>query len=225
MPEVPAPASEEADRPRHLTAHGEDRRADIVSQAEQLFAEKGYANTRMTDIAGAAGVTKGLLYWYFENKQALIAEILNETRRRLRVAQQEAIEGIEHPLARIYLATAASTLFILENYRLYLIGTDSPERTLASGRRESAQAHAQDTARAISQAQEQGLVRDDASPLALAFANAGVVNNLAAAAFYRGLREPAADVARTAADYVVRACAADPDVAEKIIAEHAETIG
>lgn len=210
MPAVSARATNgHDDRPRRLTTQGEDRRADIVRNAEQLFAEHGYERTRMTDIAAAAGVTKGLLYWYFESKQALIAEILASTRHRLRVHQQQAVGDLDDPLARLYVGTAASVRFILDNYRLYLLSGDGPNRTLSAILGESSQVHASDTARTITDGQERGAIPRFASPRALAFANAGVVNSLCAAAFHGGLREDPEVVARTAARYVLRALAAD----------------
>lgn len=199
---------------------GEDRRADIVAHAERLFAQQGYARTRMSDIADAAGVTKGLLYWYFESKEALIAVILDATRTGLRHAQRDAVEGIEDPLVRLYLGTIASVRFIIDHYRLYVIDTKSPDRSLTAALGESSQLHANDAARNLAEGQEQGLIRTDASPIVLAYANAGVVNNLCGAAHFGGVHEDPDVLARTVAGYVVRACAVDPDLAAAIEAEH-----
>lgn len=49
----------------------EERPAEIIEAALQLFVERGYAATRLEDIARAAGISKGSLYRYFENKEAL----------------------------------------------------------------------------------------------------------------------------------------------------------
>src|SRR5688500_6279082 len=107
---TPAPRTE-----RQLTRHGEDRKAEIVREAERLFLDRGFSQTRMSDIADAAGVTKGLLYWYFENKQALLGEIIRDMRARLRTAQADAVAAGEDPLDRLYLGTLASTKFVMEN--------------------------------------------------------------------------------------------------------------
>ena len=48
------------------------RREQILGAALGLFFENGYANTTMSDIAVAAGISKGLIYHYFKNK----AEVL-----------------------------------------------------------------------------------------------------------------------------------------------------
>lgn len=43
----------------------------ILDAAEIVFYEKGVAAARLEDIARAAGVTRGALYWHFENKPAI----------------------------------------------------------------------------------------------------------------------------------------------------------
>lgn len=52
------------------------RRRVIEEVAGELFAEHGYAGTRLEDIAGAAGVTKQLLYRHFRSKEALYLALL-----------------------------------------------------------------------------------------------------------------------------------------------------
>ena len=52
------------------------RRAEITETALQLFAKNGYHNTSISKIAKAAGVSKGLMYNYFESKEALLDTIL-----------------------------------------------------------------------------------------------------------------------------------------------------
>lgn len=50
----------------------------IKQNALELFGRKGYFNTSISDIAKAAGVSKGLMYNYFESKDALLAAIIQE---------------------------------------------------------------------------------------------------------------------------------------------------
>ena len=49
----------------------------ILDSAFKLFAEKGFQSTSMNDIAMFAGVSKGLAYNYFESKQKIVEEIMN----------------------------------------------------------------------------------------------------------------------------------------------------
>ena len=57
----------------------EARPAEIVSAALQVFVERGYAATRLQDVARRAGVTKGTVYLYFESKEALFKAVVRET--------------------------------------------------------------------------------------------------------------------------------------------------
>ena len=54
----------------------ESRPAEILAAAIQEFVDKGYAATRLEDVARRAGVTKGTMYLYFENKEALFKEMV-----------------------------------------------------------------------------------------------------------------------------------------------------
>lgn len=54
----------------------EDRPAEITQAALAAFAEKGYAGTRVDDVAKRAGVSKGLLYLYFKTKEDLFKAVI-----------------------------------------------------------------------------------------------------------------------------------------------------
>jgi AcrR family transcriptional regulator len=48
-----------------------DRPGEILDSALSVFIAKGFAGTRLDDVAAAAGISKGLLYRYFDNKAEL----------------------------------------------------------------------------------------------------------------------------------------------------------
>lgn len=54
----------------------EDRPQEITEAAFDAFAEKGYAATRVDDVAKRAGVSKGLLYLYFKTKEELFKAVV-----------------------------------------------------------------------------------------------------------------------------------------------------
>jgi AcrR family transcriptional regulator len=57
-----------------------DARPDeIIAAALEVFADRGFAATKLEDVARRAGVTKGTIYLYFENKEALFKAIVRET--------------------------------------------------------------------------------------------------------------------------------------------------
>src|ERR1700759_3068260 len=61
------------------TRRKQARPAEILDAALKVFAEKGYAGTRMDDIARRAGVTKGTIYLYFESKEAVFKSLVRDT--------------------------------------------------------------------------------------------------------------------------------------------------
>lgn len=56
----------------------EKRPGEILKAALDCFAESGFAGTRLDDIAARAGVTKGTLYLYFENKEDIFKSVVRE---------------------------------------------------------------------------------------------------------------------------------------------------
>ena len=56
----------------------EARPAELIDAALDLFVERGYAATKMEDIAKRAGVTKGTAYLYFCNKEELFKAVIRE---------------------------------------------------------------------------------------------------------------------------------------------------
>jgi AcrR family transcriptional regulator len=55
-----------------------DRPAELLAAALELFVEKGYAGTRLDDVAARAQVSKGTLYLYFANKEDLFKAVVRE---------------------------------------------------------------------------------------------------------------------------------------------------
>lgn len=53
------------------------RREELLRIAAQLFAERGFRNTTVRDIADAAGILSGSLYHHFDSKEAMVDEILS----------------------------------------------------------------------------------------------------------------------------------------------------
>ena len=60
------------------TRRKEARPEEITAAALELFIERGYAATRLEDVAARAGVSKGTLYLYFANKEELFKAVVRE---------------------------------------------------------------------------------------------------------------------------------------------------
>ena len=74
----------------------EDRREQIIDAAMHVFAQKGFTKATNKDIAREAGITPGLIYYYFESKDALLNAIV-ETRSPLQVISSLSPEELSLP--------------------------------------------------------------------------------------------------------------------------------
>jgi AcrR family transcriptional regulator len=97
------------------------RPQEILDAALGVFAEKGLARTRMDDIAERAGVTKGTIYLYFENKEAVFKTLIGEsigTALGQVIAQVDRFEGSSRDLLTLVLR--AIGYFVLTSDRVVL---------------------------------------------------------------------------------------------------------
>jgi AcrR family transcriptional regulator len=69
-----SPASSVQPRQRRKEA----RPGELTAAALELFVERGFAATRLDDVAARAGVSKGTLYLYFNSKEALFKAVIEE---------------------------------------------------------------------------------------------------------------------------------------------------
>jgi len=203
---------------RRLTTQGAERRRQLLDCAATLFADRGFENTRVVDIVRAAGVAKGLFYWYFENKEALFKELVEDTRHRLRLAQGEGMDRGADPLVQLRQGTEASVRFVVQHAHLYaLLRAESLDRGVARLMKAGTDVHADDTAAVIRAGIDAGLIRDE-DPRMLAFGVLGLV------AYYSHFHRtgridvPADELASFVGRLVVRSLAVDDDVAARALA-------
>ncbi|ROR06904.1 multidrug efflux transporter transcriptional repressor AcrR [Erwinia sp. JUb26] len=60
---------------RNTKQQAQETRNHIINAAIERFSEVGVSKTSLADIAAAAGVTRGAIYWHFKNKTDLLNEI------------------------------------------------------------------------------------------------------------------------------------------------------
>ena len=65
---------------RRTKEEAEQTRASLLEAAECLFLQNGVAHTSLEQIARAAGVTRGAVYWHFQNKADLFHAMLSQVR-------------------------------------------------------------------------------------------------------------------------------------------------
>jgi AcrR family transcriptional regulator len=85
----------------------EERRQQIVQAAVKLFSEQGYYNTTIQAIAREAGISVGLIYQYFRDKDDVLFLTLKLVLETYEKEIPLALEGIEHPVERLTVALGA----------------------------------------------------------------------------------------------------------------------
>lgn len=79
----------------------EDRPREICTAALEVFSEKGFAAAKLDDIARRAGVSKGTLYLYFKDKEALFRAVVRDTVAPNIETVRAMVEAADMPFADV----------------------------------------------------------------------------------------------------------------------------
>ena len=84
----------------------EEQRERILKAARSVFAYKGFSDTKMTDIAAAAGVSYGLTYHYFKDKEEIFTKLVEQALNSSLALIQRAKEQSGTPWQRLHWLTS-----------------------------------------------------------------------------------------------------------------------
>ena len=76
-----------------------DRPREILEAALRVFSAQGYAATRLEEVAAAAGVTKGTIYYYFASKEDLLIRLVASRDREVFADLEALLEGVTGPVS------------------------------------------------------------------------------------------------------------------------------
>ncbi|WP_292370664.1 TetR/AcrR family transcriptional regulator [Methanoregula sp. UBA64] len=112
-----------------ITKSPDERKAELMAIAEQLFIEKGYDHTSPSDIIRKAGIAQGTFYYYFASKDDLARAIIDRYLDRVseyvsRVANDQTPDA-PHKLLMI-----SDALIDLSKKKMGLVGGASIDRSL-----------------------------------------------------------------------------------------------
>ena len=106
----------------------EQRRAQLLDAANDLFAERGYEEVSVEDIARAAGVQRGLVHHYFGGRTDVYLALLE----RLDAGRDEPLRRPEGRSARARVADSVSRWLVwTEAHRSTYLGTIAPGDDIA----------------------------------------------------------------------------------------------
>jgi TetR/AcrR family fatty acid metabolism transcriptional regulator len=155
-----------------------DRRRQILAAAVKVFAEKGFHESRVGDVAEEAGIAYGLVYHYFDSKEALLETIFRTTWTEM-LARVEEVEAAGVPASE---AVRQVTALLLRTWRrdpdlVRVLVREVTRNQHVQQELEEIKAAMETLERIVRRGQESGEFRDDLDP------------RLAAVVFYGALEE------------------------------------
>ena len=91
------------------------RRAEILEQAEKIFAAKGFYNTTVAEIAAASGFAIGTLYQFFAGKEQLYTAMITEKLTMMYEGIREAVEKEAGIFRKIEILVVSNFQFVEKN--------------------------------------------------------------------------------------------------------------
>ena len=98
-------------------AVSEHKRALILDAARKVFEQEGLDGASLRAIAAEAGYTPAALYFHFDSKEAIYAEVLRASIARLQEEVERAVEKTRSPVEKLRAAAMAFFSFYAENPR------------------------------------------------------------------------------------------------------------
>ena len=157
-----------------------DSREELLDAALQIIAEHGIDALRIEDVCEKVGVTKGSLYWHFQDRQGLIRAAMLEQLRRIAERQLQIVDrAVDAPISRDeYLLTVAGALANpfdateVESrwQRWELLATARRDPEVHELMKEIQRSHQLYLTGMATKAQQRGILRGDVDPAAVAAA-------------------------------------------------------
>ena len=96
-----------------------EKQTSLLDAAERLFADKGFENTAIDEVAKEAGFTKRTLYQYFESKEDLFYAVVLKGARKLLLMYEEAMSRGNNTLEKIRYGNQAYLQFYFDNLKMF----------------------------------------------------------------------------------------------------------
>jgi AcrR family transcriptional regulator len=176
------------DRP--LTARGKERRTQLMEFAARQFAQNGYHPTSVAEIVEGCGVGKGVFYWYFESKEALMHQILRDANHSLRRRQQQSIRNEPDPMRRLELGMHATMHWYADNrHMVNVFQFAASESEFADTLRQSQENGLNDAVKHVREAMAAGRIRPG-DPIVMTHGIMGVTTTMVRALLFGANADP-----------------------------------
>lgn len=108
-------------RSRRAARKRRERREQILSVAQRVFATRGYHGTSVADVIKAAGISRGTFYLYFEGKDAIFRELLESFVQQLMDAVEVVDPGADDPKGKLLDNIRRVVDMLFDNHHLTVV--------------------------------------------------------------------------------------------------------
>ena len=164
----------------------ESRRAEkrtlIADAAVEVFAEKGFHQARVSDIARRAGVADGTIYLYFKNKEDLLLCIFEEKMQILLDGLVSALAAVDDPLEKIRVFARYHFEQVRDNRavaEVLLVELRLSNKFVKDYRPKKLWAYLGAFGQILQDGVDRGLIRDDVDPFIASWAFFGSLDEIA----------------------------------------------
>lgn len=116
-----------------LQKNSEEKKSWILHSAAKLFLKKGYTQTKVSEIASAAGVSSNTIFFFFESKEGVLADLVKYVLNGQFKSTEKLLENVPHDNILFYAAETSLQLHMVEsdeNIRdLYTAAYSMPKTT------------------------------------------------------------------------------------------------
>jgi len=99
-------------------------RAELLSKAVEAFAERGFASLSMKQLADSIGISHGLFYHYFSNKEDLFLQMMERLGRDILLDLVDSVDPADAPPARLDAMVVRMQTRDTDLRRLFVLATD-----------------------------------------------------------------------------------------------------
>ena len=103
---------------KEKTPRSIDKHTRIINAALKVFAEKGFYNTRISEIANEANVADGTIYLYFKNKDDILISLFEEELGKIITVMREELSKTDDPVEKLRIFAKRHLNMILDNRNL-----------------------------------------------------------------------------------------------------------
>jgi len=186
------------------------RKAQVIEAVRKCVAESGLHGATVRAVAAKAGVSTGILNYYFESREHLIEETLHDTNEQVLKTISEATIRPENPLAKLQLLVNLALPLTPEEREINIFWVDFWAEALHSKRLREAQvernalwwASIEDT---IREGQRNGIFRTDADARTVTRTVSALIDGLTVHTMLDERSTPAQETRRLVMEYVATA--------------------